>query len=123
MRVYVDKRTDRSLEIHFNTPFFSRGDFPDQIKNGTVTVPLANPWQGRGNSAPFDQPFYLILSLSAGGTDGIFPDNVGGKPWLDDSNTAMREFALAQDQWYPTWPANLEERGLAIDYVKMWKTC
>lgn len=29
----------------------------------------------------------------------------------------MREFALAQDQWYPTWPANLEERALAV-YVE-----
>ncbi|GJJ11703.1 hypothetical protein Clacol_005939 [Clathrus columnatus] len=55
VRVYVDKRTDRSMEIAFNTPFFSRGDFPDQITNGSATVPLANPWQGRGDSAPFDQ--------------------------------------------------------------------
>lgn len=123
IRMYIDARTDRSLEISFDTPFFKRGDFPPQIMNGTATVPLENPWAGRGNSAPFDQPFYLILSLSVGGTDGIFPDNVGGKPWLDASQTAMREFALAQDQWYPTWPANLEERGLAVDYVRMWELC
>ena len=29
--------------------------------------------------------FYLIINLSAGGTSGWFPDNVGGKPWIDAS--------------------------------------
>lgn len=36
---------------------------------------------------------------------------------------AMRTFAEAQSQWYPTWPQNLDDRAMAIDYVKMWKHC
>jgi len=124
LRVYVDTRIKRSLDLRFNTPFFNRGNFPASVKNGTAgTVPLENPWEGRGESAPFDQRFYLILDVAVGGTKGYFPDNVGGKPWLDGSPTAMRDFALAQDQWYPTWPADVTRRGMAIDSVKMWQTC
>jgi hypothetical protein len=33
--------------------------------------------------------FYLILDVAVGGTNGFFPDNVGGKPWVDSSLTAM----------------------------------
>ncbi|KAF8521629.1 glycoside hydrolase family 16 protein [Hysterangium stoloniferum] len=123
LRVYVDSRLKKSLDIRFNTPFFARGDFPPSFRNNTVTIPLENPWAGRGYSAPFDQEFYLLMNVAVGGTDGIFADNVGGKPWIDASRFAMREFALAQDQWYPTWPANPDERGMVIDSVKMWKLC
>ncbi|KIJ43531.1 glycoside hydrolase family 16 protein [Sphaerobolus stellatus SS14] len=123
LRVSVDTKLKHSLDLRFNTPFWNRGNFPDSITNGTGTITLTNPWEGRGESAPFDQRFYLIMDVAVGGTHGYFPDNVGGKPWLDESRTAMRDFALAQDEWYPTWPANLEERGMAIDYVKMWQLC
>lgn len=88
-RVYIDERLSRSLDIRFNTPFFARGTFPPEYKNGTETVPLTNPWLDRGNSAPFDQRkwfsdgskvallnfcsgFYLILHLAVGGFVFIF---------------------------------------------------
>jgi len=31
--------------------------------------------------------FYLIINLSAGGTSGWFPDEIGNKPWFDSSNS------------------------------------
>jgi len=65
----------------------------------------------------------LILNVAVGGTNGWFPDNIGNKSWINNSPTAMRDFANAQDEWYATWPEDVTKRGLAIDYVKMWQSC
>ncbi|KAF8519892.1 putative member of glycoside hydrolase family GH16, partial [Hysterangium stoloniferum] len=123
LRISVDSRLKHLLDLRFNVPFFQRGNFPVIIQNNTRTIILENPWEGRGNSAPFDQPFYLAIDLAVGGTTGWFPDNVGGKPWLDRSATAMRDFALAQPEWYKTWPEDPQNRAMIIDYVKMWQIC
>ena len=70
----------------FNEPFFKRGDFPSVVANGSDFIQLQDPWaNGTLNVAPFDQPFYLIMNVAVGGTNGWFPDGVGGKPWLDGS--------------------------------------
>ncbi|KAL0953508.1 hypothetical protein HGRIS_004734 [Hohenbuehelia grisea] len=121
--VYVDTRIIRTLDLRFDHSFFDRGEFPKTILNGTEEIVLKNPWEGRSNAAPFDQPFYLIMNVAVGGTSGWFPDNIGGKPWLDQSSTAMRDFARAKDEWYPTWPVDVKQRALAVDYVKMWQKC
>lgn len=55
-----------------------------------------------------------MIDLSAGGTSGWFPDNLGGKPWYDGSETAMRDFFNAKDQWYQTWPLNEDERSFRM---------
>ena len=62
----------------------------------------------------FPSEFYLILDVAAGGTSGWFPDNVGGKPWFDGSNTAMRDFAKAQDTWSATWPSSSQDRAMRV---------
>jgi len=125
IRAYVDTRLHFMLNINFDEPFFTRGDFPPSVFNGSTgqEVPVTNPWGLGDNAAPFDQPFYLIMDLAVGGTNGWFPDGAGGKPWLDQSSTAMYDFARAQEQWYSTWPTDPKERALAIDYVKMWQLC
>jgi len=123
LRIYVDTRLHFMLELSFNEPFFSRGDFPSVVQNGSTPIVLENPWVNGTNATPFDQPFYLILDLAVGGTNGWFPDNAGSKPWLDGSNIAMREFAQAQDTWYPTWGSDNEDKSFIIDYVKMWQLC
>ncbi|KIK81340.1 glycoside hydrolase family 16 protein [Paxillus rubicundulus Ve08.2h10] len=123
LRIYVDTRLHFMLELSFNEPFFTRGNFPSVVQNGSTPIVLENPWVNGTNATPFDQPFYLILDLAVGGTNGWFPDNAGSKPWLDGSNIAMREFALAQDTWYPTWGSDNEDRSFIIDYVKMWQLC
>lgn len=79
------------IEISFNKPFFDRGDFPPFVANGSQTIMTPNPWAnatGTGNdlnAAPFDKPFYLIMNVAVGGTNGWFPDGVGDKPWVDGS--------------------------------------
>lgn len=123
IRIYVDSRLQYMLQLTFSEPFFSRGDFPAVVENGTTPIVLENPWVNGTNATPFDQPFYLILSLAAGGTNGWFPDNAGNKPWLDGSNTAMKDFALAQNTWYQTWGSDGESQSFIIDYVKMWQLC
>ncbi|KAG9312747.1 glycoside hydrolase family 16 protein [Chiua virens] len=117
LRMYVDSRLNYMLQLPFNEPFFTRGDFPTVVENGTTPVVLTNPWINGTNATPFDQPFYLILDLAVGGTNGWFPDNVGNKPWLDGSNTAMRSFINAQNQWYPTWGSDGESSSFVV-YVR-----
>jgi hypothetical protein len=38
---------------------------------------------------------------------------------------AMRDFAAAQNTWIESWPsgANVLDRALVVDYVKMYKLC
>ncbi|KAF8151651.1 GH16 beta-1,3-glucan recognition protein [Crassisporium funariophilum] len=122
IRMYVDTRLHHLLDLRMNEPFFERGDFPPVVQNGSEAVILTNPWINGTNAAPFDQPFYLILNVAVGGTNGWFPDG-SEKPWLDGSNTAMGDFWRTRDQWLPTWPVNIEERSLVIDHVKMWQQC
>ncbi|TFY58030.1 hypothetical protein EVJ58_g6670 [Rhodofomes roseus] len=124
MRMYVDTRLDHTLQLSFNEPFFERGDFPETIANGSNYIVTPDPWvNGTKNVAPFDQPFYLILDLAVGGTNGWFPDAVGDKPWLDASSAAMHDFAQAQDSWYATWPQDTQDRAFIIESVKMWQSC
>ncbi|THH12946.1 hypothetical protein EW146_g7223 [Bondarzewia mesenterica] len=122
------------IDLRFTIPFFERGDFPASVSNASQEIILANPWAGRGNSAPFDQPFYLIMDVAIGGTNGWFPDGAGNKPWLNGAINAMQLFAEAQDEWYPSWPQSDEDRAMIVeadimvfvlfrDYVKMWQLC
>ena len=178
-RVSVDTKLKHSLDLRFNTPFFDRGNFPDEVKNGTGTIPLTNPWTDRGNSAPFDQRkiasltwplgtmakmkfsfdrllsyherrrwrvcnftlgnirlLWLIFTYFIAPMATSLMALVANRGWMDRtvrlchiydnrrcvltidcSTAAMRDFALAQDQWYPTWPANPEERGLVVSVI------
>ncbi|KAI4521060.1 concanavalin A-like lectin/glucanase [Schizophyllum commune Loenen D] len=122
IRIYVDTRLHHMLELKLNEPFWDRGDYPAVVQNGTDSVALENPWVNGTMAAPFDQEFYLILNLAVGGTNGWFPDE-DGKPWLDGSETAMRDFIKHKDKWYPTWPESVEDRAFIIDSVKMWQQC
>ncbi|KAF8962845.1 GH16 beta-1,3-glucan recognition protein [Flammula alnicola] len=123
MRIYVDTRLHHMLDLKFNEGFFKRGDFPAVVQNGSEAVILDNPWVNGTNAAPFDQPFYLIMNVAVGGTNGWFPDG-NEKPWLDGSNTAMGDFWRARDKWLPSWStSNMASRSLVVDYVKMWQQC
>ena len=95
--------------MRFNEPFFKRGDFPATTLNGSTPVAVQDPWINGTNATPFDQgaplpllppylplivftlpsyphaEFYLILDVGVGSTNGWFPEDQGGKPWLDQA--------------------------------------
>ncbi|EHY52267.1 hypothetical protein HRR83_003168 [Exophiala dermatitidis] len=113
---YIDTRLLQVLYTNFNEPLWQRGHFPLSDSNGTR---LVDPWSQTGvASTPFDQDFYLILNVAVGGTNGWFQDGKNGKPWVDASPTAKKDFWDAKDSWYPTW----KDRGeMVVKSVKMWQ--
>ncbi|KAF5323729.1 hypothetical protein D9619_012970 [Psilocybe cf. subviscida] len=123
LRISVDSRLHTLLDMRFDRPFFERGDFPEVIFNGSSLVALQNPWINGTNATPFDQEFYLIMNVAVGATTGWFPEAQGNKPWLDRAQNPPHDFAKAMAQWYPTWPTNVFDRAMVVDYVKMWKHC
>lgn len=113
---YIDTRLLQILYTNFNEPLWQRGDFPLSDDNGTR---LVDPWSQTGHaSTPFDQDFYLILNVAVGGTNGWFQDGKNGKPWVDDSPTAKKDFWNARDAWLPTWKDGGE---MIVKSVKMWQ--
>ncbi|SJX61510.1 related to beta-1,3-glucan binding protein [Sporisorium reilianum f. sp. reilianum] len=112
------------LQVEYGSGFWNRGKFPDQMANGTM---LSNPWSGvqgkHANAAPFDQEFFLILNVAVGGTNGYFKDGLGDKPWSNDAKNARGQFWEARNKWLPTWPKDPKQRGMEIEYVKMWQKC
>ncbi|KAJ7077220.1 glycoside hydrolase family 16 protein [Mycena epipterygia] len=128
LRISVDTRLHTLLDIKFNEPFWKRGEFPQTVVGSDGHLePLLNPWANAtgasANAAPFDQDFYLIMNVAVGGTNGWFPDGQGDKPWLNAAGNPPVDFINGKGQWLPTWPENLEDRAMVVDYVKMWKHC
>ncbi|EJD44855.1 concanavalin A-like lectin/glucanase [Auricularia subglabra TFB-10046 SS5] len=122
MWIFVDSRVHRVINLDFKKQsFFKRGKFPLVFRNGTDDAILQNPWRDHNNAAPFDQEFYLVMTVQAGGTNGWFRDNVGKKPWFDRSASAMFDFANATSTWHKTWPKRPQDRAMVIDSVKMWQ--
>ncbi|CAJ2504577.1 Uu.00g119710.m01.CDS01 [Anthostomella pinea] len=114
---YVNSRLLQVLYTNFNQPLWQRGQFPAADSNGTR---LEDVWSQTGrDSTPFDQPFYLILNVAVGGTNGWFEDSKSGKPWLDTSPSAKKDFWNAQDQWLPTWT----QPAMEVSKVMMWQQC
>lgn len=113
---YIDSRLLQVLYMPFNQRFWDLGNFPPASSNGTI---LLDPWAASPDkNAPFNEPFYLILNVAVGGTNGWFPDGFGGKPWVDGSSEAKLDFWNAREQWYPTWQ---KSSAMIIDSVKIWK--
>jgi hypothetical protein len=117
---FPDSALQQVFFIKFNYKYknmWDRGNFGQSVLNHSA---LFDPWSqtGRANT-PFDEPFYLILNVAVGGTNGFFKDGVGNKPWGDASTTAPKEFWDSQPQWYDTWGKG-DTRGLTVKSVKMW---
>ncbi|KAI9809251.1 MAG: hypothetical protein M1825_002542 [Sarcosagium campestre] len=113
---YIDSRLLQVLYTNFDEPLWKQGNFPLADSNGTR---LIDPWSQTGHyQTPFDQEFYLILNVAVGGTNGWFEDGASGKPWVDLSPSAPKDFWNAKNQWYPTW----EDTGeMVIKSVKIWQ--
>jgi len=92
-----------------------------------------NPWQHGKKDAPFDQEFFFILNVAAGGTNGYFPTGSVSSPtngasytmpWKDDSSTAYQQFWASVGQWYPTWNPfenNGEDAAMKVDYIRVYE--
>ncbi|KAH8697859.1 putative gram-negative bacteria binding protein [Talaromyces proteolyticus] len=102
-----------------NTNMFQRGRFTGHTANNSL---VADPWSRTGKpNTPFDQPFYLILDVAVGGTNGWFVDGIGNKPWTDAGNGAA-DFYSGINQWYPTWSNGTGvSHGMTVKSVKMWQ--
>ncbi|KAI5867382.1 glycoside hydrolase family 16 protein [Durotheca rogersii] len=114
---YVNSRLLQVLYTNFDEPLWKRGNFPEASSNGTR---LADTWTGTGRlSTPFDQEFYLIINVAIGGTNGWFEDSKSGKPWINGSPNAKKDFWNARDSWLPTWTSPAME----VSKVIMWQQC
>jgi len=116
---YLDSRLLQVMYVNFNPNegLWARGDFPLASSNGTVFV---DPWSQTGRpNTPFDQDFYLIINLAVGGQNGWFQDGKSGKPWVDNSPTAKKDFWDARETWLKTWDEGSPE--FKIKSVKIWQ--
>lgn len=114
---YVNSRLLQVMYVNFDSPMWDRGQFPASDSNGTR---VENIWSRTGRyNTPFDQEFYLIINLAVGGTNGWFEDNVNGKPWLDGSPNARKDFWQAKDRWFPTWT----QPQIEVSRVLMERQC
>ncbi|GAA6025187.1 hypothetical protein JCM10207_008589 [Rhodosporidiobolus poonsookiae] len=104
IRMWQSKPSRVMKEVKFNEPFWNRGSLGDVTVNATVA---SNPWitSNNTNAAPFDQDFYLILSLAAGGTNGWFEDG-STKPWANGSPHPAWDFWAGRSSWLPLWPTD-----------------
>lgn len=114
---YVNSRLLQVMYTNFDKPMWDRGAFPDANANGTRVTDV---WGQTGNNnTPFDHEFYLILNLAVGGTNGWFEDGKSGKPWLNDSPNAKKDFWQAREQWLETW----DSPQLEVKRVVMMQQC
>lgn len=136
--MYLDNRLKQVMYTKFSQKnlLWKEGGFDGlTTPNGTL---YDNPWKNGGFNAPFDQKFYLILNVAVGAQNGWFWDGQG-KPWVDGSPFAARDFwngmclqmstsldmianncDAAKSQWLPTWGQGTE-RGMTVKSVKMWQ--
>lgn len=77
-----------------------------------------NIYAGASPAAPFDQPFYMIINLSVGGTS-YFPDPDAAKPWLNSEVDPAGSFYAARGAWGPTWAPGAS--SLRVDSVRVWQ--
>lgn len=114
---YINSRLLQVLYTNFDSPLWERGKFPTVNANGTR---IQDPWGQTGrHNTPFDQPFFLILNVAVGGTNGWFEDGASDKPWLNASPNAKKDFWLAKDRWFPTWT----QPQMEVSKVMMWRQC
>ncbi|CZS94128.1 related to gram-negative bacteria-binding protein 1 precursor [Rhynchosporium agropyri] len=114
---YVDSRIRHVIYTKYTKPQWVRGQFP-QLSEGKL---ITDPWDTNRFNTPFDTPFYLIVNLAVGGTNGYFSDPDSNKPWVNNAVNASAYFWAAKDSWYPTWVEGKAQ--LEVESVKMWQEC
>ncbi len=113
IKTYIDSEANTVLDVKF-----PRGSSLWD-RSGLDSENRANPWKGRGPSAPFDQKFFLLLNVAVGGTGLYFPEGMGGKPWSNKDEHAVNAFWNARAQWSNSWKG--EKTAMAIDWVRVYQ--
>jgi hypothetical protein len=137
---YMSNRTSLSNDFHTygfvwtNESFISYIDSPANVianvplinlyAKGNFDSSLVNPWISGSSSAPFDQEFYLVMSVAVGSNSYFGPDRPG-KPWTNSAESGPLDFWKAKSSWYPSWlsAADPNSNAMAVKSVKMWKQC
>lgn len=110
---YLDTPDNVVLDVDTSTQsFWERGEWENRD----------NPWAHEKDiNAPFNQEFFLILNVAAGGTNGYFPDGQCGKTWSDTDPHSVNAFWNSHGSWYTTWdyPAT-NQAAMKIDSIQVW---
>lgn len=114
---------EMGIRVYFDDALVLNTRTPNQGYFRWGNLPGNNVWAKGGRDAPFDKPFYVILNVAVGGTNGYFPDGVRNypqvKPWRNNSPKAAREFWDKKNDWYQTWRG--EDAAMQIKSVKIWE--
>ncbi|KAJ6577945.1 concanavalin A-like lectin/glucanase domain-containing protein [Mycena capillaripes] len=92
------------------------------------------PWLNQAGSCPYFDVFFLACydipstgdstSLAALALFGFIRKRVLLRAELVQSLThPMSDFIKNSAQWLSTWPENVDDRAMVVDYVRMWKHC
>nr|CAD7573933.1 unnamed protein product [Timema californicum] len=113
---FIDGKSLMNVTPPIDGGFWSLGGFTAD------PYPANNIYQYGTKMAPFDQQFYLAISLSVGGISGYFPDSAENspypKPWNNTSPNAALDFWEQKESWIPTWTE--ENSNFQIDNVRVW---
>ncbi|XP_067946744.1 beta-1,3-glucan-binding protein-like [Watersipora subatra] len=114
--------TEAGMKLYLNDEKIVDFPTPSQGFFRWGNLPGANIW-GNSKNAPFDHPFYLIINLAVGGTNGFFPDGVSNanynKPWRNSDSNGPEKFWKSKNLWYPTWQG--DDASFQIDSVRIWQ--
>lgn len=114
MTTYIDTPDNIVLDVDTSSEsFWQRGGWSGRD----------NPWVHEEDfNAPFNQDFYLIMNVAAGGVNAYFPDGKCGKTWTNSDGHAVNAFWGSKDTWYPTWdyPAT-HQAAMKVDSVQVWE--
>lgn len=123
--IYGMDWTPQSLRVWVDDPIYTLLDWKflkDPIQNfGLPEVdsygnPIISPWTiSDHKSAPFDESFYLILSVAVGGGYFEYTDT----PWSRDAPywTQQKMVWEARDEMSKTW--HTDEAALRVDWIRM----
>jgi beta-glucanase (GH16 family) len=112
IKTTIDGKT--VLDFKFDEDMWTKGGFDKS---------QFNPWQYETDkSAPFNQEYYIILNVAAGGTNDYWQEGKCGKPWSNTDPHSVNAFYNAKGAWFPTWNfPDSHDAAMKVDYIKVWQ--
>jgi beta-glucanase (GH16 family) len=109
LKFLIDGEKIGSFNVKDDESFYKHGGFDE------------NPWANGTPMAPFDQEFFISISLAVGGVSDFFSDDwenrPDAKPWTNSMTKAPLAFWKKKNDWYKTWKP--DSSNFQIDYVKI----